>query len=60
MSRTIFITACVPRRTKGVDSTREIQNVYFTKRIPYDQFNPEYQRIHRQGGTILNIQCQGN
>ncbi|WP_287127504.1 phycobilisome linker polypeptide [Candidatus Cyanaurora vandensis] len=60
MARTIFITACIPRRTKGVDESREIQNVYFTKRISYDQFNPEYQRIHRQGGTILKIEAMGS
>ncbi|WP_218080829.1 phycobilisome linker polypeptide [Anthocerotibacter panamensis] len=60
MARTISITACVPRRTKSVGASREIQNVYFTKRISFDQFTPEYQRIHRQGGTILNVQCMGS
>jgi CpcD/allophycocyanin linker domain len=59
MARTIVITACIPRRLKAVDNAREIQNVYFTKRIAYDQFTPEYQRIHRQGGTILKVQSMG-
>jgi hypothetical protein len=60
MTRTICITACIPRRAKAVDSRREIQNVYFTKRISYDQFTPEYQRIHRQGGSILKVECMGS
>jgi len=60
MARTIVITACVPRRSKGVETSREIQNVYFSKRIAFDQFTPEYQRIHRQGGMILKVQSMGS
>jgi hypothetical protein len=57
MSRQVRI---MPRRTQGVDSGREIQNVYFTKKISYDQWTPEMTRIGRQGGTILKVEVMGS
>ncbi|MGA7955026.1 MAG: phycobilisome linker polypeptide [Gloeobacterales cyanobacterium] len=59
MSRQVRITAIMPRRT-GVDRGREIQNVYFTKKVSYDQWTPEMTRIGRQGGTILKVEVMGS
>jgi hypothetical protein len=60
MSRQVRITAIMPRRSQGVDSGREIQNVYFTKKVSYDQWTPEMTRIGRQGGTILKVEVMGS
>jgi CpcD/allophycocyanin linker domain len=60
MSRQVRITAILPRRAQGVDTGREIQNVYFTKKVSYDQWTPEMLRIGRQGGRILKVEVMGS
>jgi phycobilisome core linker protein len=49
------ITACVPSQTR-IRTQRELQNTYFTKLVPYDNWFQEQQRIMKMGGKIVKVQ----
>ncbi len=49
------ITACVPSQTR-IRTQRELQNTYFTKLVPYDNWFREQQRIMKMGGKILKVE----
>jgi phycobilisome core linker protein len=55
MARFFKITACVPSQTR-IRTQRELQNTYFTKLVPYDNWFREQQRIMKQGGKILKVE----
>ncbi len=54
MSRLFKVTACVPS-LKRVRVGRELQNTYFTKLVPYENWFAEQQRIMKAGGKILSV-----
>jgi len=49
------ITACVPSQTR-VRTQRELQNTYFTKLVPFENWFREQQRIMKQGGKIVKVE----
>jgi phycobilisome core linker protein len=49
------ITACMPSQT-SIRTQRELQNTYFTKLVPYDNWFREQQRIQKMGGSILKVE----
>ena len=53
--RMFKITACVPSQTR-IYTQRELQNVYFTKLVSYDNWFREQQRIMKMGGEIIKVQ----
>jgi len=53
--RMFKITACVPSQTR-IRTQRELQNTYFTKLVPYDNWFSEQQRIMKMGGKIVKVQ----
>ncbi|MDJ0735117.1 MAG: phycobilisome linker polypeptide [Nostocaceae cyanobacterium] len=53
--RTFKITACVPSLSR-TRTQRELQNTYFTKLVPYDNWFTEQQRIMKMGGKILKVE----
>ncbi len=53
--RTFKITACVPSLSR-TRTQRELQNTYFTKLVPYDNWFSEQQRIMKMGGKILKVE----
>ena len=53
--RMFKITACVPSQTR-IRTQRELQNVYFTKLVPYNAWFKEQQRIMKMGGKIINVE----
>lgn len=53
--RMFKITACVPSQTR-VRTQRELQNTYFTKLVPYDNWFKEQQRIQKMGGKIVKVE----
>ena len=53
--RMFKITACVPSQTR-IRTQRELQNVYFTKLVPYDTWVREQQRILKMGGQIFKVE----
>jgi phycobilisome core linker protein len=53
--RMFKITACVPSQTR-IRTKRELQNTYFTKLVPYDNWFREQQRIQKSGGRILKVE----
>ena len=53
--RTFKITACVPSQTR-IRTQRELQNTYFTKLVPYDNWFREQQRIMKMGGKIIKVE----
>jgi phycobilisome core linker protein len=55
MSRFFKITAVVPSQTR-TRTQRELQNTYFTKLVPYDNWFREQQRIQKQGGKIIKVE----
>jgi phycobilisome core linker protein len=55
MARLFKITALVPSQTR-IRTQRELQNTYFTKLVPYDNWFREQQRIQKAGGTIIKVE----
>ena len=53
--RMFRVTACVPSQTR-IRTQRELQNTYFTKLVPYDNWFKEQQRIQKMGGTIVKVE----
>ncbi|AFZ22878.1 phycobilisome core linker protein [Cylindrospermum stagnale PCC 7417] len=55
MSRLFKITACIPSQTR-IRTQRELQNTYFTKLVPYENWFREQQRIQKAGGKIVKVE----
>jgi phycobilisome core linker protein len=55
MARLFKITACVPSQTR-IRTQRELQNTYFTKLVPYENWFSEQQRIQKMGGKIVKVE----
>ena len=53
--RMFKVTACVPSQTR-IRTQRELQNTYFTKLVPYENWFREQQRIMKMGGKIIDVQ----
>jgi phycobilisome core linker protein len=53
--RMFKVTACVPSQTR-IRTQRELQNTYFTKLVPFDNWFREQQRIMKMGGKIVKVQ----
>jgi phycobilisome core linker protein len=53
--RMFKVTACVPSQTR-IRTQRELQNTFFTKLIPYDNWFREQQRIQKMGGKIIKVE----
>jgi phycobilisome core linker protein len=53
--RMFKITACVPSQSR-IRTQRELQNTYFTKLVPYDNWFREQQRIMKMGGKIVKVE----
>jgi phycobilisome core linker protein len=53
--RMFKVTACVPSQTR-IRTQRELQNTYFTKLVPYENWFREQQRIQKMGGQIVKVQ----
>lgn len=52
--RVFKVTAVVPSQTR-IRTQRELQNTYFTKLVPYDNWFQEQQRIQKMGGSIVKV-----
>ncbi|AFY30990.1 phycobilisome linker polypeptide [Calothrix sp. PCC 7507] len=55
MARLFKITAVVPSQTR-IRTQRELQNTYFTKLVPYENWFREQQRIQKAGGKIIKVE----
>ncbi|AGY57591.1 phycobilisome linker polypeptide [Gloeobacter kilaueensis] len=55
MSRYFKVTACIPS-LKRVRTGRELQNTFFTKLVPYENWFGEQQRIQKAGGKVLKVE----
>jgi len=55
MTRTFKITAVVPSQSR-IRTQRELQNTYFTKLVPFENWFREQQRIMKAGGKIIKVQ----
>lgn len=55
MSRLFKVTACVPSQSR-VRTQRELQNTYFTKLVPFENWFREQQRIQKMGGKIVSVE----
>ncbi|BAZ30645.1 phycobilisome linker domain-containing protein ApcC [Cylindrospermum sp. NIES-4074] len=55
MARYFKITALVPSQTR-IRTQRELQNTYFTKLVPYENWFREQQRIQKAGGKIVKVE----
>ncbi|MHC5720403.1 MAG: phycobilisome linker polypeptide [Nostoc sp.] len=55
MSRLFKITALLPSQTR-IRTQRELQNTYFTKLVPYENWFREQQRIQKAGGKIIKVE----
>lgn len=55
LMRMFKVTACVPSQTR-IRTQRELQNTYFTKLVPYENWFREQQRIMKMGGKILKVE----
>jgi phycobilisome core linker protein len=53
--RMFKITACVPSLTR-TRTQRELQNTFFTKLVPYENWFREQQRIQKMGGKIVKVE----
>jgi len=53
--RMFKVTACVPSKTR-TRTQRELQNTFFTKLVPFENWFAEQQRIMKMGGKIVNVQ----
>ena len=54
--RMFKVTACVPSQSR-IRTQRELQNTYFTKLVPYENWFTEQQRIQKMGGKIVGYAC---
>lgn len=52
--RMFQITACVPSKSR-TRTQRELQNTFFTKLVPFDNWFREQQRIMKMGGKIIKV-----
>ena len=52
--RSFKVTACVPSLSR-IRTQRELQNTYFTKIVPYENWFKEQQRIMKMGGKIVKV-----
>lgn len=52
--RMFQVTACVPSQTR-IRTQRELQNTFFTKLVPFDNWFSEQQRIMKMGGKIVKV-----
>jgi phycobilisome core linker protein len=55
MARLFKVTAVVPSKTR-TRTQRELQNTYFTKLVPYENWFREQQRIQKAGGKIVKVE----
>ncbi|MEA5515504.1 phycobilisome linker polypeptide [Nodularia harveyana UHCC-0300] len=55
MARLFKVTACVPSQSR-IRTQRELQNTYFTKLVPYENWFREQQRIQKMGGKIVKVE----
>jgi len=55
MARLFKVTACVPSQTR-IRTQRELQNTYFTKLVPYENWFREQQRIQKMGSKIVKVE----
>ncbi len=55
--RMFRVKACVPSQTR-IRTQRELQNTYFEKLVPYDNWFREQQRIQKMGGKILDVKLE--
>jgi len=55
LMRMFKVTACVPSQTR-IRTQRELQNTFFTKLVPYDNWFREQQRIMKMGGKIIKVE----
>jgi phycobilisome core linker protein len=55
--RMFKVTACVPSQTR-IRTQRELQNTYFTKLVPFDNWFTEQQRIMKMGGKIVKVSLE--
>jgi phycobilisome core linker protein len=53
--RMFKVTACVPSQSR-IRTQRELQNTFFTKLVPYDNWFREQQRIQKMGGRIVKVE----
>lgn len=53
--RMFKVTACVPSQTR-IRTQRELQNTFFTKLVPYENWFKEQQRIQKAGGRIVKVE----
>ena len=53
--RMFRVTACVPSQSR-IRTQRELQNTYFTKLVPYENWFREQQRIMKMGGKIMKVE----
>ncbi len=53
--RMFKVTACVPSQSR-IRTQRELQNTFFTKLVPYDNWFREQQRIQKMGGKIVRVE----
>ncbi|WP_448561252.1 phycobilisome linker polypeptide [Trichothermofontia sp.] len=53
--RMFKVTACVPSQTR-IRTQRELQNTYFTKLVPFENWFSEQQRIMKMGGIIKKVE----
>lgn len=53
--RLFKVTACVPSKSR-IRTQRELQNTFFTKLVPYDNWFNEQQRIMKMGGKIVKVE----
>jgi phycobilisome core linker protein len=53
--RMFKVTACVPSQTR-IRTQRELQNTFFTKLVPFDNWFVEQQRIMKMGGKIVRVE----
>ncbi|NES84543.1 MAG: photosystem I reaction center subunit XII [Moorea sp. SIO2B7] len=53
--RMFKVTACLPSKT-SIRTQRELQNTYFSKLVPYENWFREQQRIQKMGGKIIKVE----
>lgn len=53
--RMFKITACVPSLSR-IRTQRELQNTYFSKLVPFENWFREQQRIMKMGGKIIKVE----
>ena len=52
--RTFKVKYCQPSQTR-IRTQRELQNTYVEKRVPYENWFQEQQRIQKMGGKIISV-----